>query len=130
MNLDRLALRGLELRGQIAQLEAELAEVNKELTDMFHDTGFSYPTSLGTVIVTATTVDRPSGKFDLKFNQDNFIALPDDNQLRLDCLAQGIVNIKPGVIKGKPSCVQYHLGKVGTVDEIAEARAKTKRKAA
>jgi hypothetical protein len=108
--VNALAARGLEIKAEAARLENELRGINSQLIEAGAQT---IELTLGRVIITQPTHDRPSSTFDFRFDKEKFLALPTDHPLRIDIMSSGLGVLEQGVTKGRPSVVQYSLKNVG-----------------
>jgi len=104
--VNTLANRGLAIKAEMQKLDMELRGINSELVEAGAQT---IELTLGRVIVTQPTEDRPSSTFELRFDKEFFLSLPTDHPVRMDVMSSGIVKLEQGVTKGRPSVVQYSL---------------------
>jgi len=106
---EQLASEGLVLKVEIVERQEALTAINKSLIQKVGTEGARFQLDGGTVTVTSQTSDRPSGKMDLVFNKEAFLALDSNNPLRLAILGAGLVSFEEGVTAGRAPVVQYSV---------------------
>lgn len=107
INLQTLAANAARARASLTRQQAKVTKLGQQLIERVGTGGQTIQTSLGQVIVSAQTFDRPGTAFNLKFDSARYEMLPDTLKLQLQ--AAGVVLLERQTISGRAPTVSYRL---------------------
>lgn len=107
LNLSTLASNAARARASLTRQQDKVQKLGVQLIERVGTGGQTIQTSLGQVIVSSQTFDRPGTAFNLKFSSDNYEKLPEALKLQLQSL--GVVSLERQTISGRAPTVSYRL---------------------
>jgi hypothetical protein len=107
LNLSTLASNAARAKQRLIRQEARVRKLCDQLIERVGTGGETISTTLGQVIVTEQTFDRPGKGYTLIFNQEKFHEL--DPGLQMQLTNAGVVHPQKQMIRGCNPRVQFRL---------------------